>query len=168
MKHYRQSHSKGEKKNIRATTLSSCGCFPAPVSQLSARWSRTQVRTVAAVAYEWQWVTAYSRTSYFCLLIQHVLYVSYVSIHLLPSTQPLFLLPLRQRHAFLWAEEEAVASLSQTVLCFHIHTCTCLASLCVWAITAQAAWVERPLGSGRRYCRAMRWSILDHCISTEQ
>lgn len=30
------------------------------------------------------------------------------------------------------------------------------------------AWVERPLGSGSRYCRTERWSILDHCSSTEQ
>lgn len=29
-------------------------------------------------------------------------------------------------------------------------------------------WVEGPLGNAWRYCRVGRWSILDHCSSTEQ
>lgn len=40
-----------------------------------------------------------------------------------------------------------------------------LASVCEPLLRRQA-WVERPLGSGSRYCRAVRWSILDRCSST--
>lgn len=40
-------------------------------------------------------------------------------------------------------------------------------SLCEPLLRRQA-WVERPLGSGSRYCRTERWSILDNCRSTEQ
>lgn len=49
----------------------------------------------------------------------------------------------------------------------HAHTHTHLLSLCEPVLRRQA-WVERPLGSGSRYCRAERWSILVHCSSTEQ
>lgn len=42
------------------------------------------------------------------------------------------------------------------------HTCLCEQLL------RRHAWVERPLGSGNRYCRTARWSILDHCSSIEQ
>lgn len=42
-----------------------------------------------------------------------------------------------------------------------------LASVCEPLLRRQA-WVERPLGSGSRYCRAVRWSILDRCSSTDR
>lgn len=164
MKHYRQSHTKGEKENIRATTLCYCRCYPAAVSQFLPRWSCTHSSSRCI------WMTVshnIQQNPYSYLLIQHV---HYVSIHLLPCTQPLFLLSLCRSHVFcfvLFFLAVAAASHSQTGALFHIHTRTCFACVCEPLLRRQA-WVERPLGSGSRYCRAVRWSILDHCISTEQ
>lgn len=53
--------------------------------------------------------------------------------------------------------------LRMSIYSMHTH----LLSLCEPLLRRQA-WVERPLGSGSRYCRTERWSILDHCSSTEQ
>lgn len=60
---------------------------------------------------------------------------------------------------------------AQTILYVHIqyayvHTYL-LSSLCEPLLRRQV-WVERPLGSGSRYCRIERRSILDHYSSTEQ
>lgn len=88
----------------------------------------------------------------------------------IPPSFPSFTLPASCCFGgCFWQRRFAVAAtrLSQTAACFHIHTRTCLASVCEPLLRRQA-WVERPLGSGSRYCRAVRWSILDHCISTEQ
>lgn len=61
---------------------------------------------------------------------------------------------------------------AQTVLYVHIqyayaHTRAHLLSLCEPLLRRQV-WVERPLGSGSRYCRIERRSILDPYSSTEQ
>lgn len=54
---------------------------------------------------------------------------------------------------------------SQCIFVYSVNTHPL--SLCEPLLRRQA-WVERPLGSGSRYCRTERWSILDHCSSTEQ
>lgn len=50
---------------------------------------------------------------------------------------------------------------------YSMHTWKRISSCLCEPFLQRQVWVERPLGSRCRYCRTERWSILDHCGTTE-
>lgn len=119
--------------------------------------SPTWTHRATYAAYEWHWVILEPSTLTW-LSCSSVLYMPlhpsarYHSFHcFFPCSVLISSLPCTNNYSY--------------TVCSRTHTH--LLSLCEPLLRRQA-WVEGPLGSGSRYCRTERWSILDHCSSTEQ
>lgn len=123
------------------------------------------MQSATSVAYEWHWLIHCIGTACSYMIIQIVLYMLLPPSASYHSSQSPFLPSFLQFSLSFsqWPSFPMHKQLRMSIYSMHTH----LLSLCEPLLRRQA-WVERPLGSGSRYCRTERWSILDHCSSTEQ
>lgn len=120
-------------------------------------------------AYKWQWVIFNIGNTYtymFILVLCELPLPSaiYHSFLASPALQPVFLCSLLI--IFFTVALFPVHKQLRVCIVFICSARTQLLSLYEPLLRRQA-WVERPLGIGSRYCRTERWSVLEHCSSTE-
>lgn len=152
---------------IRCLSISPASCKPVPTQMNSHR--------AICAAYEWHWLIHCTETSHYHMLslacppcfsvhLPSPIHSSYLSTTALTPSFSSSLLII-----FLTKAYCCHCLRAQTTACVcrgRAHARAHLLSQCE-AVLRRQAWVERPLGSGSRYCRNERWSILEHCSSTE-